>query len=62
MRRIVQLAIVVAVLGLVITGVSLASQGPANPSNPFVLNLVSRATAINNFVDTGPAGFSPGDI
>jgi hypothetical protein len=62
MRRIVQLAIVVAVLGLVITGVSLASQGPANPSNPLVLNLLSRATAINNFVDTGPAGFSPGDI
>jgi hypothetical protein len=24
--------------------------------------VISRATAINNFVDTGPAGFSPGDL
>ncbi len=41
---------------------SLASQGPANNSKPLVLNLISRATAINNFVDTGPAGLSPGDL
>jgi hypothetical protein len=27
-----------------------------------VINLISKATAINNFVDTGPAGFSPGDL
>ena len=27
-----------------------------------VINLLSRATAINNFVDTGPPGFSPGDL
>jgi len=52
----------VAAVGLVVGGVSLASQGPANNSNPLVLNLISRATAINNFVDTGPPGFSPGDL
>ena len=27
-----------------------------------VIKLISRATAINNFVDTGPPGFSPGDL
>jgi hypothetical protein len=49
-------------MGLAVGGVSLASHGPANNSNPLVLNLISRATAINNFVDTGPPGFSPGDL
>jgi hypothetical protein len=53
---------VVAAVGLAVVGVSLASQGPANSSNPLVLHLISRATAINNFVDTGPAGLSPGDL
>lgn len=48
--------------GLAIGGVSLASGGPANASNPMVINLISRATAINNFVDTGPPGLSPGDL
>lgn len=27
-----------------------------------VINLISRATSINNFVDTGPPGLSPGDL
>jgi hypothetical protein len=27
-----------------------------------VINLLSRATAINTFVDTGPSGLSPGDL
>ena len=53
---------VVAAVGLAVGGVSLASQGPANNSKPLVVNLISRATAINNFVDTGPAGLSPGDL
>jgi hypothetical protein len=62
MRRIAFIAIALALLGLVIGGVSLASGGPANNASPLVLNLLSRATAINNFVDTGPSGFSPGDL
>lgn len=62
MRRIALLTIALAVLGLAIGGVSLASQGPSNNSQPLVLNLLSRATAINNIVDTGPTGFSPGDL
>jgi hypothetical protein len=55
-------AAVVAV-GLTVGGVSLASSlGPANDSQPMVINALSRATSINNFIDTGPAGFSPGDL
>jgi Dirigent-like protein len=62
MRRIVWLTIALAALALGIGGVSLASEGPANNAQPLVLNLLSRATAINNFVDTGPPGFSSGDL
>ena len=62
MRRILWAAVAAAALGLVVGGVSLASGGPASPGHPMVINLLSRATAINNFVDTAPAGFSPGDI
>ena len=62
MRRIVLSIVAAAALSLVIGGVSLASEGPANKAQPLVLNLLSRATAINNFVDTGPNGFSPGDL
>jgi hypothetical protein len=62
MRRIAWATAAVVALGLAIGGVSLASEGPSTNANPLVLNLLSRATAINNFVDTGPAGFSPGDI
>jgi hypothetical protein len=31
-------------------------------AEPLVLNLISRATPINELVDTGPSGFSPGDL
>jgi hypothetical protein len=54
--------VAVLALGLVVGGASLASGGPSNRNNPTVMHLISRATAINNFVDTGPAGFSPGDL
>jgi hypothetical protein len=50
-----------AAVGLLIAGVSLASGG-GNRNNPLQLHLISRATAINNFVDTGPPGSSPGDL
>jgi len=62
MRRIVWFTVAAATLGLVIGGVSLASQTPSTSSKPQVLHLISRATAINDFVDTGPSGFSPGDL
>jgi hypothetical protein len=62
MRRIVWVTAAVVAIGLAIGGVSVASQGASNNANRLVLNLLSRATAINNFVDTGPPGPSPGDI
>jgi hypothetical protein len=62
MRRMAWVTVAAAVLGLAIGGISLASHGPANNGNPLVLHLLSRATAINNFVDTGPPGWSPGDL
>ena len=62
MRRIVPASAAAVILGLVIGGFSLASQGPSNSARPLVLNLISRATAINHVVDTGPSGFSPGDL
>jgi Dirigent-like protein len=62
MKRIVWVTAAIVAVGLAIGGVSVASQGPSNNANPLVLNLLSRATAINNFVDTGPLGPSAGDI
>jgi hypothetical protein len=41
---------------------SFASAQPSNDSNARVLELITRATAINDFVDVGPSGFSPGDL
>jgi hypothetical protein len=62
MNRVISLTVAFAALTLLVGGVSLAAQTPANNSNPLVVHLFSRATAINNFVDTGPAGPSPGDL
>ena len=39
-----------------------ATGGPDNSAHPRVLKLISRATAINNLVDTGPSGLSTGDL
>ncbi len=39
-----------------------ASHGSANNGNPLVLNLTSRAAAIDNLVYTGPSGLSSGDL
>ena len=61
-KRILWATVAALAAGLILGGVSLASGGPANPGNPMVINLLSRATAINTFVDTGPAGFSSGDL
>ena len=62
MSRIVWISAAALALLLGATGVSLATQGPANNASPLVINLLSRATAINDFVDTGSAGPSPGDL
>ena len=62
MSRIVWISAAAFALLLGAAGVSLATQGPANNASPLVLNLLSRATAINDFVDTGPVGPSPGDL
>lgn len=63
MSRIAWMTAAAIAVGMAVGGVSLASsQGPANDSQPMVINALSRATSINNFVDTGPTGFSPGDL
>jgi hypothetical protein len=61
-QRLFWVTVAAAALGLAVGGVSLASQGATNNSNPLVVKLLSRATAIDTFVDTGPAGTSPGDL
>jgi hypothetical protein len=43
-------------------GVSLAADGPDNAAQPRIMKWISRATAINNIVDIGPTGLSPGDM
>jgi hypothetical protein len=45
---------------LAVTGYSFATTGPAPKSE--TIKVVSRATAINNLVDIGPTGPSPGDV
>lgn len=62
MKRIIWFTAAAVAFGLALGSVSFASAPPANNSQPLVLNALSRATAIDNFVDTGPAGSSPGDL
>jgi hypothetical protein len=62
MQRLIATLAGVAAVCLAIVGVSLASGGGGNRNNPLELHLISRATAINTFVDTGPPGSSPGDL
>jgi hypothetical protein len=51
----------ITTLGFAVGSVALASPGPAGTATQ-VIHLISRATAINDFVDVGPAGFTPGDL
>ena len=60
MRRGLRVAVVVTMLGAITASVAMAS--PGSSSTTQVINLISRATPINDFVDIGPAGFSPGDL
>jgi len=55
-------------LGLAVPAVSASASGAApgppagTAANPQRIDIISKATAINNFVDIGPAGLSPGDL
>jgi hypothetical protein len=55
-------------LGLAVPAVSASASGTAagppagTAANPQRIDLITKATAINNFVDIGPAGPSPGDL
>ena len=60
--RRVFLAVGVAVLALALGAVAVGANPFATASNPERIDIISRATAINNFVDVGPAGPTPGDI
>jgi hypothetical protein len=61
MRKASWITIVVGVAGLTAANVSWASPG-ASGSATQTINLVSTATNVNDFVDTGPSGPSPGDL
>ena len=57
------LLIVGAVLGACTVGAATVGADIIGTlANPKRLNIISKATAINNFVDVGPAGPSPGDL
>jgi hypothetical protein len=52
----------VGVLALVLGAAAVGANPFATASNPERIDIIGRATAINDFVDVGPAGPSPGDI
>jgi hypothetical protein len=60
--RRVFLAVGVAVLALALAAVAVGANPFGTASNPERIDIISRATPINNFVDVGPAGPTPGDI
>jgi hypothetical protein len=51
-----------AVLALAAAAVAVGANPLGTASDPERIDIISRATAINNFVDVGPAGPTPGDI
>jgi hypothetical protein len=67
-RWLVAGAIVALCLGLAYPAVSASASGTAvspsagTASNPLRIDILTKATAINNFVDIGPAGPSTGDL
>jgi hypothetical protein len=60
-RRVLAAGVVTA-LALALGAVAVGANPFGTASNPERIDIISRATAINNFVDVGPAGPSPGDI
>lgn len=61
MRRTLSVTIAVLAVAFATAGASLASQASAIAPS-MTLNFISRATAINDLVDIGPPGFTPGDL
>lgn len=61
MRRTLMVAIITLAVGFATAGASLASQASSGAAS-LTLTFISRATAINDFVDVGPPGFTPGDL
>jgi len=67
-RWLVACGVVALGLGLAYPAVSAGASGTAvspsagTASNPLRIDVITKATAINNFVDIGPAGPSPGDL
>ena len=51
-----------AVLALALGAVAVGANPLGTASDPERIDIISKATAINNFVDVGPAGPTPGDI
>jgi hypothetical protein len=52
----------VTVLALALGAVAVGANPFATASDPARIDIITRATAINHFVDVGPRGPSPGDI
>jgi hypothetical protein len=61
LRRVI-VASGVTVLALAAGAVAVGASPFATASDPARIDIITRATAINDFVDVGPAGPSPGDI
>src|SRR3954451_7285014 len=55
-------AVVVIALAMALGAVAVGATPLGTASNPERIDIISRATAINNFVDVGPTGLSPGDV
>jgi hypothetical protein len=63
MRRAILITLAAMAVALGTTGASLASQPSSSTAVQVqVIHLISRATAINDFVDLGPPGSTPGDL
>jgi hypothetical protein len=63
MRRLRAKWVVVGTVGAVLAGAGVVvADVVGTAQNPLQFKLISRATAINNFIDTGPAGPSTGDL
>jgi hypothetical protein len=56
-------ALVAVVLGVcAVAAATVGADAVGTFSNPKRLDIITKATAINNYVDVGPAGASPGDL
>jgi hypothetical protein len=58
----IALGIAASIAALLTTASVVVADSAGTVDKPLQFDLISRATKINNFVDIGPAGFSPGDL